>query len=76
MKEPSIASVREKIQECRKSRKNIRQAFPAQILAEVNQLLKRHKKSKLKKRIADYRRDFKSRSKKSCGVILYSRGSS
>ena len=51
MKEPSIASVREKIQEYRKSRKNIRQAFPAEILAEVNQLLKSHKKSKLKKEL-------------------------
>ena len=51
MKEPSIASVKEKIVEYRKNRKNKRQAFPADILAEVNQLLKTHKKSKLKKEL-------------------------
>lgn len=51
MKQPTIASVKEKIQEYRKTRKNKRQAFPADILTEVNQLLKTHKKSKLKKEL-------------------------
>ena len=51
MKEPSIASVKEKIQEYRKTRKNKRQAFPADILADVNYLLKTNKKSKLKKEL-------------------------
>ena len=51
MKEPSIASVKEKIQEYRKNRKFIRQAFPTEILTEINQLLKLHEKSKLKKEL-------------------------
>ena len=51
MKEPSIASVKEKIQGYRKSRKFIRQAFPSEILKDINQLVKSHEKSKLKKEL-------------------------
>ncbi len=51
MKEPSIASVKDKIQEYRKTRKNKRQAFPAEILSDTHHLLKSNKKSKLKKEL-------------------------
>jgi len=43
MKEPSVASVKEKIQDYRRTSKNFRQSFPVEILSDIKQLLTSNK---------------------------------